>query len=202
MQENHSSTFDFVVSLRRPGRTAINIISQLLIAIFLMAFIFYAYRFGLRGQRLWLVLIPVMIVGLWAYGYVRAANPEFVVHYRVELLIAAMGWMLLPLAPYAWLIGWFYAGLAVLERIAKRPLQYRFTTLKLSTNDLPPKHYEWYEVGNVMIRDNLFTLDLNNNKLVQRELETPIDDETRNEFNRYCEKHLHFTAKDPEHGDT
>ncbi len=192
MQQSQGQLFDFVVSLKRPGRAAINIISQLLLALFLFSFIWYAYHKGLQGQRIWLVAIPVMIVALWAYGYVRAADPEFVVHYRVELMIAAMGWMMLPLAPYAFFIGWAYAALAVLERMAKRPQQFRFTVEKVSTNSLPVRHYEWFQIANVVIRDNLFTLDLNNNRIIQRELETPIDSVTQDEFNKYCQKHLHF----------
>jgi len=192
LENQANNLYDFVVSLQRPGKKAINLVSQLLLVIFLFAFIWFAYSHGIRGQQLWLVALPVMIVVLWAYGYVRAADPEFVVQYRVELLIAAMGWLMLPMSAFSWWIGWGYAMMAILERFAKRPFQFRFTREKVSTNSLPPKHYEWFEIANVMIRDNLFTLDLNNNKMLQRELETPIDEVTQKEFNAYCKSLLHF----------
>ena len=187
-----SSYFDFIITLKSPGFKYINIVSQVMLLMFLITYFFYLFRIGLFGNTLWLLVIPILIIGLWMYGWVRSANKNFQVHYRLEMMMAAMAWILLPLFPHSSWIGWGYALMAVIERWVKFPDEIGFTKEVVVRNAFPKKKYEWFEIDNVMIRDNLFTLDLRNNKLIQKELDEDISKELEIEFNTYCKEQLHF----------
>lgn len=183
---------DYIITLKRPGYKAINLVSIFLLIIFLIAFFYYLLQAGLQGRNAWLLLIPVMIIGLMIKGFTQQKRPEFLVYYRTELFIAALGWMLLPIYAEARYIGWMYAIMALIERYVKYPDEWAFSKEKVVHLIFPKKTYEWVEIDNVIIRDNLFTLDLRNNKIIQKELDVAVDKATEEEFNAYCREQLHF----------
>ena len=54
-------------------------------------------------------------------------------------------------------------------------------------------HYEWSSFANVILKDNLLTLDFKNNKLLQLDIaenEQVINEETFNSFSRECLRQL------------
>ena len=54
-------------------------------------------------------------------------------------------------------------------------------------------HYEWSSFVNVILKDNLLTLDFKNNKLLQLDIaenEQVINEETFNSFSRECLRQL------------
>jgi hypothetical protein len=187
--------YDFVITLKRPNYKGVDLVSQLLLVLFLVSFIYFVIQTNFGNKQYWLGLIPLMICGLWLWGYIKKADPDFVVYYRLELMIAAMGWFFIPLFTYSYLLGFTYALMAVAERYIKFPDEIGFNKEKVVRNTFPPKSYEWFEIDNVVLRNNLFTLDLTNNKIIQKELEEPVTPELEQEFNTYCQKHLHFLKK-------
>lgn len=188
-----STSFEYVISLKRPDYRAVNWISRILLLIFLFSFFYYVLNTGFAGGQYWLAAIPVLIVAGWLYGYVRAADPHFVVYYRLEIMIAALGWFFIPLFAYSQLLGYAYALMAIAERYIKFPDEIGFTREKVVRNTFPSRTYQWFEIDNVVIRDNLFTLDLRNNKIIQKPLDEEIAPELEKEFNEFCRKQLHFT---------
>jgi len=55
----------------------------------------------------------------------------------------------------------------------------------------PPKIFTWQEVSNAMIKDNVLTIDLKNNKLIQAVIEKESADTIDEEaFNAFCAKCL------------
>jgi hypothetical protein len=185
-------SYDYVISLKRPDYKAVDWVSRILLLLFLAAFFYYVINTAFAGGQYWLSAIPLLISGLWLYGYVKAANPKFLVYYRVELMIAALGWFFIPLFAWSHLLGFAYAAMAIAERYIKFPDEIGFTQEKVVRNTFPSKTYQWFEIDNVLIRDNLFTMDLRNNKLIQKTLDEEITDELEKEFNEYCKKQLHF----------
>jgi hypothetical protein len=186
------TSFDFVISLKRPDYRAVDWVSRILLIIFLISFFYYVLNTGFGNGQYWLAAIPVLIVGAWLYSYVRSAKPDFVVYYRLELMIAALGWFFIPLFAYSQLLGYAYAFMAIAERYIKFPDEIGFTKEKVVRNTFPSKTYQWFEIENVVIRDNLFTLDLRNNKLIQKPLDEAISPELEKEFNEYCQQQLYF----------
>lgn len=51
----------------------------------------------------------------------------------------------------------------------------------------PSKRYKWSEFNNVIVKDNILTLDFKNNKLVQGEINTPVNEK---EFNAFVNEQL------------
>ena len=183
---------DYIINLKRPSYRAINSVSVLLLALFLVAFFYYIVQRGLDGKNVFLLLVPAMIAALAIRGFLNRKKPDFLVYYRTELFIAALGWFLLPIYAKAKLIGWMYALMAVIERYVKYPDEWSFSKENVVHHIFPKKVYEWVEIDNVMIRDNLFTMDFMNNKIIQKELDTPVDKSLEDEFNAYCKEQLHF----------
>jgi hypothetical protein len=186
----HTDTIPFVITLKSKSHRPINLISQLLILLFLAAFTFYFI--GNAQRNYWLLLIPAMVVGLWIAGWINNGKPGYQMHFRTELMIGAMTCILLPMFPHS---SWFGVGLglmSILERWVKRPDELSFTEEQVVRNSFPRKKYEWFEIENVLIRDNLFTLDLRNNKLIQLPLDEPVSKELQDEFNAWCTRQLHF----------
>lgn len=192
------TAYDYVISLKRPDYKGVNAVSQILLLLFLTAFFYYIIQTDFAGRQYWLALIPLLIGGAWVYGYVKAADPQFVIYYRLELMIAALGWFFIPLFAYSHLLGYIYALMSIAERYIKFPDEIGFTKEKVVRNTFPSKTYQWFEIDNVVIRDNLFTLDLRNNKIIQKELEEAIAPELEIEFNEYCKQQLHFLQVEKE----
>jgi len=186
--------YDFVITLRRPNYKAINIISQLLLLLFIIAFV----RFGLEAGFTTIKvqsLIPLAVVGLWAYTTFRTKEKDFVPYYRPCLLLAGLGWMNIP-GTYNWAFAILYFGLGIVERFIKFPDEIGFSKETVVRNTFPKKRYEWVEIENAIIRDNLFTLDLRNNKIIQKELDEPVTQDLEKEFNQFCKDQLHFSLQE------
>lgn len=188
--------FDFVITLKSPQYKQINLISQLLLVMFLAVYFRYLFAIGFFGSHLWLLAIPVLIIGLWLWGWVQSSDPNYLVHYRVELMMAGMALILLPLFKYSTIFGVAFFVLGAVERWVKVPDEIGFSKEKIVRNSFPRKQYEWFEVDNAMIRHNLFTLDFRDNRIIQKELDEPIDPELEKEFNEFCKSQLLFNASE------
>ena len=183
---------DFVISLKRPSYRGINMVSVILLVLFLAAYCYFLSRTGINNRNVWMLLIPVMVTGLMIYGFINQSKKDFLVYYRTELFIAAIGWFMLPLYEGARYFGWAYALMAIIERLVKYPDEWIFSSANIVHPGFPRKTYEWVEIDNVVIRDNIFTLDFINNKVIQKELEQQVDEPMKTEFNQWCQEQLHF----------
>ncbi len=188
-------TYDFVITLKSPNYRQINLISQFLLIMFLAVYFRYLWSIGMYGTNLWLLIIPVLIIGSWQWGWVRSTHPNFMVYYRVELMMAGMSLILLPLFRNSYIFGIAFFIMAVFERWVKIPDEIAFSKEKIIRNTFPRKEYQWFEIDNALIKHNLFTLDFRDNRIIQKELDEPIDAELEAEFNEFCRKQLLFTGK-------
>jgi len=60
-----------------------------------------------------------------------------------------------------------------------------------SFNTFPKKTYQWNEVTNVILKDGILTVDLRNNKIFQKEIETDVSPMVEHEFNDFCKQFLY-----------
>ena len=181
--------YDYVITLKRPNYRGVDMVSQLLLLLFLIFFYRYAWAMGWIRSLTAINIVPLLIIGLWIYNLTRPKGS--IVYYRLALVIAGLGWLMIPNG-WQWLAA-VYGFLSVAERQVKFPDEIGFTADKIVRSSFPRKTYQWVDIDNVMIRDNLFTLDLRSNKIIQKELETRVSKTTENEFNEYCRAQLHFT---------
>jgi hypothetical protein len=69
--------------------------------------------------------------------------------------------------------------------IRKKP-QFIFTDNNVEQKNFPSKIVEWAELNNVVLKDNILTIDFKNDKLIQAEIDVESYDVDDEEFNAYC----------------
>jgi hypothetical protein len=50
--------------------------------------------------------------------------------------------------------------------------------------------YPWAEINNMLIKDDYITIDFKNNQLIQKQINEPVTEAIKNEFNAFCAEHL------------
>ena len=188
-------TYDFVISLKRPNYKGVNAVSVILVIFFLLSFSKYLIDTSPLGSRWWLIAIPIGIVAAMVYGFTYRNRPDFMVYFRTELALAAIGFLLMDEIPHHLLIGFAYVGMSRVERWVKKPHEIYFSKEHVLRRGLFSKTYQWIDIENVVLKDNFFTLDLRNNTLIQKELDQPTDAQTEIDFNAFCKAQLHFNTE-------
>lgn len=186
--------YEYVITMKRQNFKPLNMISQLLLLIYLIAFVRLALELGFSNRLLQYSILPALVIGVWVYIIISSRNKDFVPYYRLPLLLAAFGWINIGQVGLWLLIAYGLLGLS--ERFIKFPDEIGFNKDKVVRNSLPKKTYEWVDIENAIIRDNLFTLDLRNNKVIQKELDKPVSKELEQEFNQFCKGQLHFSLRE------
>ena len=102
-------------------------------------------------------------------------------------ILSSLVWVLLGYYMIATLVFVF----AIAGLIAVRRLEVIITNGYISYPSIPVKKIQWQEVSTLIIKDGIFTLDLNNNKLFQFTL-TESENENLNEtdFNVFVQKKM------------
>ena len=74
--------------------------------------------------------------------------------------------------------------LGVLYHLALQKLQILFSNEKVIKMNFPEKEYSWELFSNVIVKDNILTLDFKNNHILQAEIEQPknLDEKKFNAF--------------------
>jgi hypothetical protein len=100
------------------------------------------------------------------------------------LLIAAVGWLAMPVMPW---LGALFFLLAFLEYQARHPLEIGFSPDRIVLNTLVRRRFGWSAFNNVMLKDGLLTLDFKSNRLLQKVVDDDEEGEAdEDEFNAYC----------------
>lgn len=104
---------------------------------------------------------------------------------EVAFFILTGCWVVLknyPIAGCSLLMG-------ILFHFSLQKLQFVFNNIFIKKTNFPAVEYQWNQMSNVMLRDSILTLDFNNNKLIQIE----VDNETNInevEFNEFAQQQL------------
>lgn len=73
-------------------------------------------------------------------------------------------------------------------RMAIRKTSFHFSISHIEKINFPVKKYTWDEFANVILKDNLLTLDFKNNRLLQAEIE--VADINEEAFNTFAKQQL------------
>lgn len=180
--------YDFIVTLKHPDYKIYNAITILMCVLTIAAGIFGMLQTPFTN----LTWINVFLIGFIIFNVAIALlnkdKPGNIVTFKWSLYAAAFLWLLYPLhIPY---ISIFFIIAALLERQVKFPREIGFSRDGITFNTFPFKNYTWQQVSNVMIKDNMLTIDFTNNKIIQREIEPAELTEDENEFNEFCRECL------------
>ncbi|MFY8166365.1 MAG: hypothetical protein ACOVJ8_07220, partial [Sediminibacterium sp.] len=108
-------------------------------------------------------------------------------YYRLGLLFASWGWFLIP---NALIVAGIYLIAALFERQVKFPYEIAFDPSGIVINTFPKKHYPWSTIQNAIIKDDVITIDFKNNKLIQKDINTPVSALITQEFNTFCAEQI------------
>lgn len=175
-----AQTYDYIVTLK-PSRNfgAINIVSQLLLV---LGVIIHARQIAVAPDTTYQVLSAVSI-GMIIFFWWRNRDQQ---RFSFPLLFIAISTLILK---DPWLFALFFVS-GILEHQLKFPEEIGFNESSLVFNSFPKKRYDWSGVNNVIMKDNIITIDLKDNKVIQREIQSDIPDSLEKEFNQFCRDYL------------
>lgn len=87
---------------------------------------------------------------------------------QVSFLLDAGLWVIVG----SWSLALLMLWLAVISLVANRPLNIIFDENGIRYPSIPVKKYQWREVENVLWKDDVLTIDLKSNKLMQFTINT------------------------------
>jgi hypothetical protein len=190
------SRYNYVITVKQPNYKNANVISLLMLMLAVAVFIYTAWMYWPSRMYhnvaiLYLVLSGIILV--WCiYSLAFAPRLKRVPYYRLALAAAAVGWLVEPLSNY-W-IGGLYAVAALIERQVKFPVEIGVDDNGIVFNTLPAKSFTWNEIGNMLLKDNIITIDFKNNKIYQKETEADVSTALEDELNAFCNKKLSEAA--------
>jgi heme/copper-type cytochrome/quinol oxidase subunit 4 len=91
------------------------------------------------------------------------------------------------------LLGILYVIAGISERFLSSNIEIGFSDQQIVRKGITTKTYAWNELKNVIIKDDLLTIDFKNNTLLQAYTDDQEDEEydvEDEEFNEYCRKRL------------
>jgi len=188
-------TYDYVIVTKASaGHKLIDLISQLMLLMAAAAFIYEGTK-NLSDSLLSdivslasLYFLAAAIIVYWLiYCFIRKRN-GYDTLYRFALFIAACGWYLNKQQ-------WFYMSISyliasLLEKPLKVTPEVAFDVEEIVFNTVPKRKYSWNEVANVVLKEAILTIDLKNNKLIQKEIDADISEADEQDFNDFCKHQL------------
>lgn len=178
--------YQYVVVLKNPQNRYMDLLG---IFLSVLSLAFFAREMLVSGAvSLAYPLGIIFIVGVLIWNLYQSYRKGRKVYYSRALLIAALVWMKMPY--FQW-ITFVLIILAFLEYQAKYSVEIGFSEKEIVINTLFRKRYHWKDFTNIMLKDNLLTMDFVNNRLLQKEIEDEEDYEAdEDEFNGYCRQML------------
>ncbi|MEO5996151.1 MAG: hypothetical protein ABIN89_05480 [Chitinophagaceae bacterium] len=177
--------FDYVVTLKNERGKYINTISLLLC---LMSAAFFLIQQIKTGKHSFIFLISFCLItgGLIWNRYIVTKKRKPVFYSRI-LLVAGVTWFAMPFLSWT---GLPLILLALLEKQARFTLEIGVTKDRIVFNSLFKRKFYWTDFNNVILKDNILTLDFKNNRLFQKETIDETGNVEEEEFNEYCRNQL------------
>jgi hypothetical protein len=184
-------TYDFIIVLKQPvSYYFIDWISRLMLFMAVAAFIFEGLTNISHHEPLILAtryfFIALAIVAWWVYCYIQSREGK-TPFYRFALMLAAWGWYFYPHGNALTIV---YLAAAILEKPVKVQPEYAFDEESVVFNSFPQKKYAWSEITNAILKDGILTIDLKNNKLIQKEVNDDVSSQDEKDFNEFCRQRL------------
>ncbi len=173
--------FDYIIICKKPDFKNVDRISQFMLLLSILAFSHGIYKGIFKTPPLVFAIITSIIC--WWIFCLFQKKKGGIPYYRLGLLFASWGWILVPEAQI--IAGIFLIG-ALFERQVKFPYEIAFDPAGIVVNTFPKKYYAWNQIQNALIKDDVITIDFKNNKLIQKDINEPVSPTVTAEFNAFC----------------
>jgi len=177
--------FDYIIVCKSPDYKNVDRISQFMYLLGILGFSFGIYK-GLFPQPALIIAVMSSVVCWWIFCLFQKKRGG-IPYYRLGLLFASWGWFLMP---NALIIAGIYLIAALFERQVKFPYEMAFDPTGMVINTFPKKYFPWNAIQNAIIKDDVITIDFNNNKLVQKDINEPVSESVTSEFNQFCAEQI------------
>lgn len=173
----------YLLTVKNTRSKQIRFMANLILFLIGLVFIYY----GLHAADACYIQMLGIVVCIVAGADQWRKDHQWRIHYAASAT-ATITWF----CTGYWWVGLLMAGLSYLAQQAAKHKQFAFTASGVQL--LPPfaKQYPWTAFQNVVLKDDLLTLDFANNKILQADLlhhhRTPAVNEA--EFNDFCKRHL------------
>ena len=147
-------------------------------AVFIFLIFFDVYRYPALAFTVALGIYLLMRWYLFKNSKATIFLDEFV------FFIPAAGWF--GLHSYLIAIGCLLMG--ILYKLSLQQIKFVFSRGQIAKMNFPKKEFDWGEFNNVILKDNVLTLDFKNNKIVQADVESK--DITEVDFNSFARVQL------------
>lgn len=149
------------------------------LVIFIFLLFYDLYRYPALAFVVAFVLYLLMRWYLFKKGNATTFLDEFV------FFIPAAGWLGLHI--YVIAVGCLLMG--ILYKISLQKIKFVFSRGHIMKMNFPKKEFNWEVFNNVILKDNILTLDFRNNRLLQAEIENKEIKES--DFNSFVRSQLH-----------
>ncbi len=147
---------------------------------------FFVYNTG-RGYTVingWPMLGALLLIG--TFELLRYRREKKLLPLGVLILIAGISW-----ASAGWyLLLFLNLALGALYWISRRQMTVTVSEESIVYPSFPSKFLKWGDVNNVVLKDDMLTIDLKNNKIYQHLIEYPANEVNEPEFNDFCRRQL------------
>ena len=179
----------FSIILPNEKRGTYKILTILISVINIVGFIYLSPNVADDSNAHILLVIGVSSTAtpLTMYFFFKKGRESNFFQMLFSFFIASIFWMLLGFYLMSFLLFTF----ALTGMLALRKLNVEFDKRLISYPSFPRKKIMWNEVSNLILKDNILTIDLKNNKLIQhtiKENENKDLDETA--FNTFVQQQL------------
>lgn len=186
-----SKEYDFIVSLKRADYRPLNIISVLMCVLAVSVSVFGLIYTGSSANSFYLALLLNCFIVIFLIYSFFTRKKDVAIVFRWALTASAILWFLPPQNKL--LIALLYIVASFIERQLKQPQEVGFDKEEIVINSFPSKKYSWQEINNVILKDNMLTIDSKNNKILQKETDSDVSCETEKEFNAFCLERLQYS---------
>lgn len=180
--KKQTDLFQYVLVVKKEKHHNIDLISILLCFISFAFFIYYCVLQNSFANVLFTgaLLIPVTVIRAFL---LRKKKTGRQITFKHPLLITGILWLFVPGMRWVFIL---FVLFVLFDHQARHPLEIGVSDEQIVINTFFRKKYKWTELSNVILKDNLFTLDFKNNKILQREIEPYRSDVDEKAFNAFC----------------
>ena len=172
----------FEITLKNDKIKSYKFIALLLVILNLAVFIFLL----IAGVHFYKAFLLYCFSGLYlVYFFYTAKKNGECLFYQRHLLF-----LFLPEAGWRFKITWLAFAcfaLGILYHLSLQKIRFIFSDDFIKKMNFPQKTYSWEMPDNVMLKDNILTIDFKNNTLIQGEIESDINEI---QFNAFAKQRL------------
>jgi hypothetical protein len=144
-------------------------------------------------MKIALLILPFFSLLLFYYAWEKKKNNRQVTQTKL-LLVLGLSFAINWLANFYWIPGLGMIVISYLFLQAIRPTTILFSNAHVKLHTFPIHLYSWKEIDQVILRDEILTLNFIDNRFIQHQIHLPQDFNT-DQFNHFCVLHLESVHK-------